>query len=295
MIAEQSQISLQKIEAAITAHPRVREIVREVLLFDRVLSTNQIALQMGSTGMPGGVLILAEAQDQGRGRLNRTWVSPPGVNLYLSLLLRPFQEVRDFPLFSLATAVAVVSAIRTAVGLPVVVKWPNDIVLENPQGMLPKKLAGILLETGHKAGEVPYLVIGMGINVNWEENDILEELKSQATSLKIALGRMVDRNHVVTEILIALSEQIKLLHDYQSDLVITRLSEVCETLGKEVKVATPDKTYQGVAEAISKDGGLVLRLADKSQRTIYAGDVTKVTRLPPFQRKDALILNSRTL
>ncbi len=230
--------------------------------------------------MPGGVLILAEAQDQGKGRLNRTWVSPSGVNLYLSLLLRPFQEVRDFPLFSLAAAVAVVQAIRVATGLPVVAKWPNDILCDD------KKVAGILLETGKKSGEVPYLVIGIGINVNWDTNDIPEDLRPQATSLKTALGRIVDRNRLVNEILIALAEQVKLLYDYKSDLIIAELSEVCDTLGKLVQVATPDKTYQGIAEAIAQDGGLVLRLADKSQRTIYAGDVTKVTKLPPLKHRN---------
>lgn len=272
-------MNLEKIEAAILANPRVRERVREVLLFDRVLSTNKIALQMGSTGMPGGILILAEAQDQGKGRLNRVWVSPSGVNLYLSLLLRPFQEVRDFPLFSLAAAVAVVSAIRAATELPVVAKWPNDILLDD------KKVGGILLETGSKAGEVPYLVIGIGINVNWEADDMPENLRLHATSLKIALGRIVDRNRLVNEILIALAQQFTLMDDYKSNLVIQGLSEVCETLGKSVKVTTPDKTYEGIAEEISRDGGLIIRLADKSQRTIYAGDVTKLTPLPPPIRR----------
>lgn len=273
-------IDLQRIEAGIATHPRVRERVREVLLFDRVLSTNQIALQMGSTGMPGGVLILAEAQDQGKGRLNRIWVSPSGVNIYLSVLLRPFQEVRDFPLFSLAAAVAVVQAIRATTGLPVVTKWPNDILLDD------RKVGGILLETGKKSGEVPYLVIGAGINVNWEENDIPENLREHATSLKIALGHIVDRNRLVNEILIALAQQITLLDENKSDLIIKGLSEVCETLGKRVKVATPDRIYEGVAEALSNDGGLVLRLADKSQRTIYVGDVTKVILLPPLVRRN---------
>ncbi len=254
--------------------------MREVVLFDRVLSTNQIAMQMGSTGMPGGVLILAEAQDQGKGRLDRTWVSPHGVNLYFSLLLRPFQEVREYPLFSLAAAVAVVSAIRMVTGIPVVAKWPNDVLSEG------KKVAGILLETGKKAGDVPYLVIGIGVNVNWEEADIPKELCGLATSLKIALGRIVDRNRLVNEILIALAQQITLLDDYKSDLVIQGLSDVCDTLGKSVQVKTPNKTYEGIAESIAPDGGLNLRLADQSLRTIYVGDVTKLTAMVPPQRRN---------
>ncbi|MDC4224429.1 MAG: biotin--[acetyl-CoA-carboxylase] ligase [Candidatus Manganitrophus sp.] len=99
------------------------------MMFDRVDSTNRIALEMASQGLPGGIVILAEAQEKGKGRLGREWFSPEGMNLYFSLLLRPYQPVRDFPLFSLATSVALIEAIQRTTGLAVQIKWPNDIVL----------------------------------------------------------------------------------------------------------------------------------------------------------------------
>ena len=240
-------------------------------MFDRVDSTNAVALQMGSAGMPGGVLVLADAQDRGRGRQNRSWVSPHGVNLYLSLLLRPFQPVREFPLFSLATAVALASAIRTSTGLPAVVKWPNDILLAD------KKVAGILLEAGKKGGEVPYLVVGIGVNVNWQENEIPRELS--ATSLEIALGHPVDRNRLINDILIALVEQYHILDTGKKEQIIKSLSEICVTLGKKVRVDTPRQIFEGVAEAILEDGQLLLSMANNTQRKIVLGDITHLNEI----------------
>ncbi len=222
--------------------------------------------------MPGGVLVLAEAQNRGRGRLNRLWVSPKGVNLYLSLLLRPYQPVREFPLYSLATAVALVSAIRTGTGLTAVVKWPNDILLGD------KKVAGILLEASKKGGKVPYLVIGIGINVNWDLNEIPQELS--ATSLKIALGHLVDRNRLINDILVQMAEQYRILDAGKKEQIINSLSEICITLGKKVRVETPSQgshprqIFEGVAEAILEDGQLLLSMADRSQRKILLGDIT---------------------
>ncbi len=230
---------------------------------------------MGATGLPGGVLILANEQTNGMGRLNRTWVSPKSVNLYLSLLLRPHQPMRDFPLFSLATALGVVQALRVVTQLEVTAKWPNDIMIGD------KKIAGILLETGKKAGEEPYLVIGIGVNVNYEATDMPEEIAQLASSLKIATGHFIDRTHLVNEMLIALVAQYALLDKGESDLMISNLSQVCSTLGKQVRVTMPDKIHEGLAESISKEGALVLRLADGSLRTLFAGDVTKLAPAPP--------------
>jgi BirA family biotin operon repressor/biotin-[acetyl-CoA-carboxylase] ligase len=272
-------LDLQKIEAAVKSHPRVRERVREVLLFDQVDSTNQLALQMGSAGLPGGVLIIAETQNKGKGRFNREWVSPRGVNLYLSLLLRPHQPSYDFPLFSLATATALAQAIRSATGLAAGVKWPNDILLED------KKVAGILLEAGKTSGEAPYLVVGIGVNVNWDICDIPKEL--QATSLAVALGHTVDRTGFINDILIALAEQYQLLDVGmgKKDQLIHNLSEVCVTLGKPVRVKTPNQTFEGIAETILEDGGLLLRLGDGSRRKVLLGDVTHLRTLTPLKRR----------
>ena len=257
-------LDLQRIKADIQSNPFVRQFVKEVLLFDQVDSTNQIGMQMGSEGREGGTLILAEAQDRGRGRLNRMWLSPKRVNLYLSLLIRPKCPPRDFPLFSLAAALALVNAIRSTTGLPCGIKWPNDILLED------KKIAGILLEAGGTT--TPYLVTGIGINVNWDMEDIPAELN--ATSLSIAVGHPVDRSGLIRPILEALCTQFDLLEAGKKALCIKTVAEVCVTLGKRVSVQTPRETLCGVAESILDNGGLFLRLEDGTEKKVLLGDVT---------------------
>jgi len=258
-------LDLQRIKADIQNSPVIHQWVREVLLFDQVDSTNQIGMQMGSEGAPGGTLILAESQNRGRGRLNRTWLSPKGVNIYLSLLLRPDLPQRDFPLFSLATAVGLVNAIRVQTGLSSVIKWPNDILLDE------KKIAGILLESGGN-GETPYLVIGMGLNVNWDGKEIPQELN--ATSLTAALGHPVDRSSLILSILEGLSVQFDLLVAGERALCIKAVSAVCVTLGTTVSVQTPCETLRGIAETILDDGGLLVRLEDGTERKVLVGDIT---------------------
>ena len=274
-------LDLQRIKADIQNSPSLHTWVTEVLLFDQIDSTNRVGMQMGSEGYPGGILILAEEQTMGRGRLNRVWHSPKGVNLYLSLLIRPHLPQRDFPLFSLATAVALVNAIQSDTGFSCVVKWPNDILFED------KKIAGILLDSGGPSGRSEsvtvahhkmshssrgYLVVGIGINVNWEKEEIPDDIN--ATSLKIISGHPVDRNDLIRAILEALAAQFSLLEHGGKGLCIQALSDVCATLTKPVVVHTPHESTQGIAEKILENGELLLRLPDGTKRKILLGDVT---------------------
>jgi BirA family transcriptional regulator, biotin operon repressor / biotin---[acetyl-CoA-carboxylase] ligase len=261
-------LDVEKIKSHCKRHPRVREVAHEFLLFDRVDSTNQIALEMASNGMPGGLVILAESQERGKGRLGRKWFSPEGVNLYLSLFLRPHQPPREFPLFSLATSVAVVEAIEKVTGLSPAIKWPNDILLDH------RKVAGILLESETGGGQTPPLVIGIGLNVNLDHSDLPPELQPTAGSLKMALGHEVDRTVLVCTLLETLSEQILLLQEGKADLLIQAMKQKCQTLGKKVRVDTPRQAFEGRAEEIQDDGGLMIRMGDGNLRKILIGDIT---------------------
>jgi BirA family biotin operon repressor/biotin-[acetyl-CoA-carboxylase] ligase len=261
-------LDVEKIKTHCKRHPRVREVAHEILLFDRVDSTNQIALEMASNGMPGGLVILAESQEKGKGRLGRTWFSPEGVNLYFSLFLRPHQASREFPLFSLATSVALVEAIERVTGLSPAIKWPNDIILNH------KKVAGILLESESGGGQTAPLVIGIGVNVNLDLAAIPPELQSTAGSLKMALGQEVDRTVLTCTLLETLSEQILLLQEGKTDLLIQAMKQKCQTLGKKVRVDTPRQAFEGRAEEIQEDGGLLIRMGDGKLRKILVGDIT---------------------
>lgn len=258
----------EKIERHSRQSPRVREWVREVLLLDRVDSTNRIALEMASDGLPEGMLILAESQERGKGRLGRKWFSPSGVNLYFSLLLRPHQPVREFPLFSIATSIGLVHGIRSATGLAAQIKWPNDILLDE------KKVGGILLESETGGAQNPPLVVGVGINVNVDPGAFPLELQSSATSLKAVLGRPVDRETLLLSILDALADQYFVIHEGKKDLLIETMRPLCRTIGKRIRVETPRQTFEGWAEEIQEDGALVVRMGDRSLRKIIMGDVT---------------------
>lgn len=259
-------LDLEKIEKHCRSHTKVREWVREIMLFDRVDSTNRIALEMASQGLPGGIVILAEAQEKGKGRLGREWFSPEGMNLYFSLLLRPYQPARDFPLYSLATSVALIEAIQRTTGLAVQIKWPNDVVLED------KKLAGILLESEVRGEQSPPLVVGVGVNVNIGLTDFPAELQKSATSLRIALGRPVDRADLLIELFNQLVEQYRLVDD--KALLIQAVRQHCQTLGRRVRVQTARQEFEGWAEDLQEDGALLIRMGDGNQRRILVGDVT---------------------
>lgn len=259
-------LDLERIEKHCRSHSKVREWVREIMMFDRVDSTNRIALEMASQGLPGGIVILAEAQEKGKGRLGREWFSPEGMNLYFSLLLRPYQPARDFPLYSLATSVALIEAIQRTTGLAVQIKWPNDVVLED------KKLAGILLESEVRGEQSPSLVVGVGVNVNIGLTDFPPELQKSATSLRIALGRPVDRANLLIELFNQLVEQYRLVDD--KALLIQAVRQHCQTLGRRVRVQTARQEFEGWAEDLQEDGALLIRMGDGNQRRILVGDVT---------------------
>ncbi|MFQ5579803.1 MAG: biotin--[acetyl-CoA-carboxylase] ligase [Nitrospiria bacterium] len=261
-------LDLEKIESHRLAYPRLREMIREVLFVERVESTNRVALEMASDGMPGGLLILSDSQRKGKGRLDRQWFSPAGANLYFSMLLRPYLPVREFPLFSMAASLALRDGIQRVAGIISEIKWPNDILIEE------KKLAGILLESKTSGGETTPLVIGIGVNVNVDPEGFPRTLKKTATSLKAVLGHAVDRTDLLNVILEALSEQISLLHEGKKDLLIQRIQKECATLGKKVRVNTIRQEFEGLAEEIDGDGALLIRMGDGRLRRILIGDIT---------------------
>lgn len=271
-------LDLEKIEKHCRSHTQVREWVREIMLFDRVDSTNRIALEMASQGLPAGIVILAESQEKGKGRLGRDWFSPKGMNLYFSLLLRPYQPARDFPLFSLATSVALIEAIQRTTGLAVEIKWPNDIVFGDG------KLAGILLESEVRGEQSPPLVIGVGVNVNIGLTDFPPELQETATSLQIALGRPVDRTDLLIEIFNRLAEQYRRVEE--KVLLIKAVRQHCRTLGRRVRVQTARQEFEGWAEDLQNDGALLIRMGDGNQRRILVGDVTHLREVKdPFAQE----------
>ena len=163
-----------------------------------VTSTNDLALMLATAGASTGTAVLADCQTAGRGRRGRTWFSPPGAGLYLSVVIRPAGSGSTVPLVTLAAGVAAAHAILAATGLQVELKWPNDLVVGRPW----RKLGGILCEASGAGGAIDGVVVGIGLNLLPTAFPI--DVAGRATSLEGELGRAVDRGVVVTELLAAL-------------------------------------------------------------------------------------------
>jgi len=267
-------IETERIKSYCRSHPRLRELVHEVLHFDQVASSNQLALEMGANGLPGGTVILAESQKAGKGRLGRSWFSPPGRNIYLSLLIRPYLALREYPLYSPATAVGIVNGIRNLLGLETGIKWPNDIMIGA------KKVGGILLESKTTGDQNTPLVIGVGLNVNLDSNAFPLDLQETATSLKAELGSHIDRTDMVNALLDGIGDQIFNLQEGKKEDMLQFARSYSLTLGKYIQVKTAHHLVVGWAEAIEEDGSLAVRTGDRALRKIVLGEITHLREIP---------------
>ena len=223
-------------------------------------STQDVARDLAERGAPEGTLVIAESMTAGRGRRGRRWYAGPG-GLWLTLILRPPPEY--FQLLGLLSALAVVKSLEKLWGLRAEVKWPNDVLLEG------RKLCGILAEAAFIGGG-GYLLLGLGINVN---NDLPPELKDSAISLKDVLRRRVPRLPLLASTLLELDSLYSSLLKGGAEDVLRELKCRMSTLGRRVRVITPDGVVEGLAVSLASDGSLLLRLSDGSLLPFRVGEV----------------------
>ena len=249
-----------------------RRFGKPLHFFERIGSTNDEALALAKGGAPEGTLVLADEQTSGRGRRGRNWSSPPGTNLYLSLVLRPTFSPRHAPELVPAVAVAAAEAMRAA-GAPAEIKWPNDLQIGG------KKVAGILTELSARGDRIDFVVVGLGVNVNLAPDMLPPELQDVATSLAAALGRDLDRATFAADLLAHLQTWIDLHASRGFDPVRERYAALSATLHRRVCVTEGETTLEGVAEGIDEGGALLLRKDDQTLLRIHTGDVTSLRPL----------------
>lgn len=237
---------------------------KEIVYFKRVSSTNDVAKDLASKGAPEGLLVLAEEQTKGRGRMGRSWFSPLG-GLWFTLLLRPTISPEKVPLLALMLGVGVARGLST-LGLKCRLKWPNDVLING------KKVCGILTELDAEMDRVNYVIAGIGINVNNEVKDFPSEFKPSATTVKEELGREVYRVVLLTEILKELESMYNAFLRGNRELVLNEWRRLSSTLGRRVKVVSRDRIVEGEALDVSKDGALIIRLKNGSLEEILSGD-----------------------
>ena len=235
--------------------------------FDATDSTNVQAKRLAEAHAPHGTLVVSDRQDGGKGRRGRSWASPSGVGIWMSLILRPEIAPSSASMLTLAAALAVREGIQEETGLSPLIKWPNDLVLNG------KKICGILTEMSTELMEIQYVITGIGINVN--QREFPPEIRDTATSLSLEAGRCFRRSSLIAAILKAFEKDYAaFLKTGDLSLLLEEYNACLVNRGKEVCILDPSGEYRAVAEGIDESGSLLVTLPDGTRREIISGEVS---------------------
>jgi BirA family biotin operon repressor/biotin-[acetyl-CoA-carboxylase] ligase len=241
---------------------------KRIFHFFRTDSTNRVALELGHAGEPEGAVVLAEEQTAGRGRGGRAWHSERATGIYVTLLLRPKLAPVQAPLLTMMAGLSAHSAVQALTGLEVDLKWPNDLLVRG------RKLGGILTEMHAEPGQIRFVIVGIGLNVNQEK--FPGELANLATSLRAETGKPQSRMELL----------VRLLHEFESDYnrflregvatVVARFESVSSyARGKRVRVTNGTESYVGTTAGLGPEGLLQVQRDGGQLMTVIAGDVAE--------------------
>lgn len=247
-------------ERAIMKGLQTLTIGRSVHVFESVESTNDTARGLAEQGAPHGTVVIAHGQRRGRGRQGRAWASPPG-GLWLSVVLRPRQPMAQWPRLAFATAVGIASAMERQLGIRVGLKWPNDFMLDG------RKLGGVLLEAAPS-----YVIVGVGLNINIPTDAFPAHLSAVATSFEASQGHSADLVALTQETLRQLESTYATV-ETDAHIIMEQWRARSVTIGTPIRIVGPADAYEGIAEGIDDDGGLLLR-TETGLRRLVAGDVS---------------------
>lgn len=238
-----------------------------VTCYDVLDSTNLQAKLDAEHGAGQGALVVADMQTAGRGRRGRAWSSPPGTNVYYTLILKPDLAPDKASMLTPVMGLAVAEGIRSTCGLEAQIKWPNDIVING------KKVCGMLAEMSLERDFIHYVVIGVGINVGLQE--FPEEIAATATCLQWECGNKVPRAELIVNIMHAFEKYYETFLK-QGDLsgLMEQYSRLLVNNGREVRVLDPKGEFQGIARGINELGELLVEREDGSVTAVYAGEVS---------------------
>jgi BirA family biotin operon repressor/biotin-[acetyl-CoA-carboxylase] ligase len=239
--------------------------------FETIPSTSDLAKELGGRGAPEGTLVVAEGQSAGRGRLGRHWESPPGVGLYVSLVLRPSLPPMELPQITLTAAVAGVRALQRSARVTPRIKWPNDLLLDG------KKVGGILTEMETESDQIRYLVLGWGLNVN--NSTLPPELA--ATSLLLATGKKFSRVAILQAWLMELETLYERFLARDVAGILSAWREHAITLGQVVTVRQGNRKIHGTALDVDGEGALLLETRSGELVRVTSGEIAPDPRTGP--------------
>jgi BirA family biotin operon repressor/biotin-[acetyl-CoA-carboxylase] ligase len=235
--------------------------------FHTLDSTNSKAYQLALDGAEEGEVVVAESQEKGRGRLGRQWFSPPFLNLYLSVILRPKIPPHQASLITLMAAIATADAIQKFSGFLPLIKWPNDILLRN------RKVAGLLNEINSEMDRIHFVILGIGINLNMDEKMFSKEIRTVATSLKREMRQTISRKAFLQSLLQELEKWYTIFMKQGSAFILKAWRDRAHLKGRRVKVTSFGETLSGIAVDVDSDGALILETANGKRKRVVAGDI----------------------
>jgi len=253
---------------------RTQSIGKVIHYQDELGSTNTKLLELGEKGASEGTVVIADKQTEGKGRLERTWISPAGTNLYISVLFRPEISAADSALFTFLASIALKETIDKTGVTNTKIKWPNDIQIEG------KKVAGVLTEMRSKREMVDFIVVGIGVNINMAREQINAEMGKvarTATSIKENLGKDIERAKFAADLLLELEKWYRIFSSKGRTLILREWTEKWGDLNKRVRINIEgEKEFEGTAIGIDDRGYLLIKADNGEISKIIAGDVTVI-------------------
>lgn len=246
----------------------------EIILLDEVDSTNEYAKR---SEVGHGTVVLAEQQSAGKGRAGRTWASPPGRSILMSVVLRPGEHSPSLPLMNLAAGLAVAEAIAHHCSLTPMVKWPNDVWIAG------KKVCGILAESQYRGETLTSLIIGIGCNVNQYPDEFPDQLRWPATSLAMEHGAPLDRNALIAGILNALETWYDSIQAGAVEPMLAEWKTKCDHLNAPVRAVQDSGVVNGIFRDVTPEGAAQIEIPAGGIETVFSGDLTPL--IAPEQKK----------
>lgn len=255
---------------------KIKEFINEdinnidILTFDTIDSTNTYGKKLASNNLKNITLIVAEGQTAGRGRMGRSFISPKGSGLYMTLVFNPNLNPEDSVLITTAASVAITKAIKKLCHIDTYIKWVNDIIYKD------KKLCGILAEAipDTTTGKIKYLILGIGINFNFPDRTMPKEISDIAISLFSGDTKGITRNMLCAEIT---NQLLELIPNLKDSSFIDYYKEKSIVLGKEITYTSKGQTFTGIAMDIATDGGLIVKKEDGTMEKLISSEIS--TRL----------------
>ena len=239
----------------------------EVYYYQSTDSTNDVAERLAVNSDKEGIVVIAEKQGRGRGRLGRSWMSSENIGIWMSIVIRPKIDYMNACWITPAASVAVATAIREVTGLSALIKWPNDVMIDG------RKVSGILVETGKGNNQLPFMILGIGVNVNHKLNDFPSEIQDRSISLALAGGRNFSRLDLVQEILRNLEKYFNILEEAGPDTIVSEWEKLSVTFGRRIKVQIPAGILEGFGNGIGENGEILIRKDDGRIEGVFSGDV----------------------